>query len=292
VILLSYALRVLGESWQALRRVRKRGAGAVRDGEASVTAQRVAAQRVTFDRVPAPYGDPVADERLSRDVAGESVAALTERMVAYLAARTGFFDRAVVTALGRGVTQVVVVGAGYDGRAWRYAKPGVRWFEVDHPDTQGDKRQRVHRLGLDCNHVTFVPADFVVDKVGSRLGAAGLDRNRPSLMVCEGVAAYLDRPVLAALVAGMGEVAAPRSRLAISVSLATGSSDLAARRAEFQARVAAFGEPVRAVLTADDASRLLAAAGWRIISAAPDTGPARRRERDAGFVTAEPVRPR
>ncbi len=264
----------------------------MRDGEASVAAQRVAGQRVTFDRVPAPYGDPVADERLSRDVAGQSVAASAERMVAYLKARTRFFDRAVVTALGRGVTQVVVAGAGYDGRAWRYAKPGVRWFEVDHPDTQGDKRRRVHRLVLDCNHVTFVPADFVVDQVGSRLGAAGLDRNRPLLIVCEGVAAYLDRSVLAALVTGLGEVAAQRSRLAISVSVATGSSDFAARRAEFQARVAALGEPARAVLTADDAEHLLAAAGWRTVSAAPDTEPAHSRERDAGFVTAEPVRPR
>ncbi|MGH9306009.1 MAG: class I SAM-dependent methyltransferase, partial [Acidimicrobiales bacterium] len=103
---------------------------------ASVTAQRVTANRLTFDRIPAPYGDPAADERLSRDVAGELNTRAGERMVAYLAARTSFFDRAVVTALHRGVTQVVVAAAGYDGRAWRYSKPGVRWFEVDHPDTQ------------------------------------------------------------------------------------------------------------------------------------------------------------
>lgn len=95
-----------------------------------MTARRVAEHRLSFDRVPASYGDAAADERLSRDVAGESRAASGERMVGYLAARTGFVDRAVVTALDRGITQVVVAAAGYDGRAWRYAKPGSvgsRW---------------------------------------------------------------------------------------------------------------------------------------------------------------------
>src|ERR1700749_4523953 len=43
-----------------------------------------------------------------------------------LAARPPFLGRAVTGALGRGVAQVVVGAAGYDGRAFRYAKPGVR----------------------------------------------------------------------------------------------------------------------------------------------------------------------
>ena len=106
----------------------------------SITAQRVAAYRLGFARAPAPFGDPEAEERLARDVAGVGDFDRSERMERYLRARTAFFDRVVVGALERGVTQVVVVGAGYDGRALRYAKPGVRWFEVDHPATHADKR--------------------------------------------------------------------------------------------------------------------------------------------------------
>ena len=41
----------------------------MKDGQVSVTAQRVAAHRLTFDRIPVPYGDPAADEALARDVA-------------------------------------------------------------------------------------------------------------------------------------------------------------------------------------------------------------------------------
>src|SRR5262249_27672612 len=125
------------------------------DGGPSQTARRVAAHRLDFTRVPADYGDPAADQALAADVA-DGRQAPAGRMHAYLAARTFFFDRTVTGTLGRGVRQVVAGGAGYDGRALRYAKPGVRWFEVDHPATQRDKLQRLARLGIDTSHIGFV----------------------------------------------------------------------------------------------------------------------------------------
>ena len=96
------------------------------DGGPSETARRVAAHRLGFDRVPVAYGDPAADEVLAADVAG-GWQAPANRMHDYLAARTSFFDRTVTGAIDRGVRQVVVGAAGYDGRAFRYARPGVRW---------------------------------------------------------------------------------------------------------------------------------------------------------------------
>src|ERR1035441_5888448 len=121
-------------------------AAGLEGGGPSVTARHVAAHRLGFTRVPAPYGDPAADDALAADVAAGREAPLN-RMHDYLAARTAFFDRIVVAAIGRGVRQIVVGAAGYDGRALRYAKPGVRWFEVDHPATQRDKLTRLERLG-------------------------------------------------------------------------------------------------------------------------------------------------
>ena len=143
----------------------------------SETARRVAAHRLGFTRVPAAYGDPAADDALTADVAaGCEVPA--DRMHDYLAARTAFFDRVVVGALGRGVRQVVVGAAGYDGRAFRYAKPGVRWFEIDHPATQRDKLARLSRLGIDASGVGFVAADFRTGPVAEPLTAAGFDPGR------------------------------------------------------------------------------------------------------------------
>jgi methyltransferase (TIGR00027 family) len=227
------------------------------EGTASRTARAVAACRLEYDRVAAGYGDPAADEALSRDVA-DGLTPTRMRMYEYLGARTAFFDRVVVHAIDGGITQVVVGGAGYDGRAFRYARPGVRWFEVDHPATQADKRARLARLGLDAAHITFIPADFTAGPVAAPLRDAGLDPARPALFLFEGVAVYLDRLVIEGVLAGFREVTTAGSPLAISVSTgaATGT------RASFQARVAELGEPARTVLTAEDAAGLLAAAGW------------------------------
>jgi methyltransferase (TIGR00027 family) len=257
-------------------------------GEASATAQRVAAQRLTFDRVSAPWGNPAADERLARDVAGSSTRTPRGPMSAYLAARTAFFDRVVVGALERGVRQVVIAAAGYDGRALRYAKPGVRWFEVDHPDTQRDKRRRLEQLEIATPHITFVSAEFTSDDVGTAVVRAGYDTDVPSLFLCEGVAVYLDRSVLAALLQALRTIACAGSRLAISLSVSTDSAIQAARRREFQAAVAALGEPARTVLTAEEANALFSATGWRVVPST-STPEAQDRARLAGFVVVEPL---
>lgn len=242
----------------------------------------MAAHRLTFEREPAAYGNPAADERLARDVAGGVVVDPNGMMVPYLAARTAFFDRLVVRSIDAGVTQVVIAAAGYDGRAFRYAKPGVRWFEVDHPATQRDKRERVDRLGLVTDHVAFVPADFVVDDVAAELRHAGHDDSRTTVFLCEGVAVYLELDVLEALLRSLRVCANDRSRLAISLSVDTGSAAQAQRRARFGAAVASIGEPARTVLTVDDAAALLDRTGWARANGSE------RAER-AGLVTLVPA---
>jgi methyltransferase (TIGR00027 family) len=256
------------------------------DGGPSQTARRVAAHRLDFTRVPADYGDPAADQALAVDVAAGRQAPAS-RMHDYLAARTAFFDRAVTGALGRGVAQVVVGAAGYDGRAFRYAKPGVRWFEVDHPATQRDKLRRLGRLGLDASHVRFVEADFTRDPVAGRLRAAGLDPEAPSLFLLEGVAVYLEPAVLEDVLGQLRQVAAPGSSLAISVSLSRPRGDSA--RARFQATVAALGEPARSTFEAAEAEALLARTGWQLAAAPGDDRQAavgRDRLRVAGLLLA------
>ncbi|MGH3249023.1 MAG: SAM-dependent methyltransferase [Trebonia sp.] len=232
----------------------------MREGAASHTARSVAARRLEYERATAPYGDPEADVALTRDVA-DGLTPAYDRMHEYIRARTAFFDRVVVNSIDHGVTQVVIGGAGYDGRAFRYAKPGVRWFEVDHPATQEDKRQRIARLGLATSHLRFVPADFTADPVAEPLLAAGLNPARAALFLFEGVAVYLERPVTERVLAEFRAVTPVGSPLAISVSIGGATSR---SRAAFQERVAEVGEPARTVITADQAADLLSAAGWKI----------------------------
>jgi methyltransferase (TIGR00027 family) len=251
----------------------------MREGTASRTARNVAARRLEFARIEAAYGDPAADDALTSDVAdGETPE--HNRMHEYLRARTAFFDRVVVTALDRGVSQVVIGGAGYDGRAFRYAKPGVRWFEVDHPATQADKRERIARLGLDAAHIAFIAADFTADPVAARLREAGLDQARPALFLFEGVAVYLERPVIERVLAEFRAVTAPGALLAISVSTGAASST----RAAFERRVAELGEPARSMLNPAETAVLLSAAGWQV-------SPASGRQESAGLLLARAADP-
>ena len=252
--------------------------------EPSATARRVAAQRLTFERVTTPYGLPDADDRLARDVAGGL--ADDGPLRDYLQARTRFFDRAVVSAIDSGVRQVVVGAAGYDGRAWRYAKEGVSWFELDHPATQEDKVKRVEALALPTDHVRFVAADFSVDALEAPLLSMGFEPSVPSLFTLEGVAVYLDRPVLESVLDQIGALAAAGSRLAISLSVSGRSPGTDERRDRFRAAVAALGEPARSAVDPDEVEPMLGAAGWRVVVG---NAAGSERARLAGLVLAEPA---
>jgi methyltransferase (TIGR00027 family) len=265
----------------------------MRDGIASHTARSVAARRLGFDRVPADFGDPEADLALSRDVAA-GLEPSPGRMHEYIRARTAFFDRVVVKAINAGVRQVVVGAAGYDARSLRYARPGVRWFEVDHPATQADKLERLARLGIEAGHVRFVAADFTRDSVADRLRAAGLDDRRPALFLFEGIVVYLEEEVTESVLAQFREVTVAGSALAISVSTASAGQADAGRgddaRAAFRARVADLGEPARSVLEPAEAEVLLARAGWAAAGpfgeGSAEEAERRQRQRAAGLLLA------
>jgi methyltransferase (TIGR00027 family) len=104
------------------------------------------------------------------------------------------------------------VGAGYDARAWRFARPGVTFYEVDHPATQAAKQQ-VAPPASPAVDVRFVPADLVVDDVGSALLASEFDPGEPCHVLVEGVTMYLDQDTVHALWHALGRVAAPGSTL-------------------------------------------------------------------------------
>ena len=105
---------------------------------------------------------------------------------AYLAARTRFFDDAVVDALDAGIRQVVVLGAGYDSRAWRLARPRVQFFEIDRPATQRDKRARAPGPGP-----RYVEAALGIDALDQVLPAAGFAAGQLAVFTVEGLTMYL-----------------------------------------------------------------------------------------------------
>jgi methyltransferase (TIGR00027 family) len=261
----------------------------MRAGEPSLTARRVAAQRLSFPRVVTANGQPDVDQQLQADVASGITVSPT-RMTRYLQARTAFFDRIVVESIDAGTDQAVVLGAGYDGRSLRYAKPGVRWFELDHPDTQTDKRARLRRLGIAASEITFVPADFALDDVAALLGQLGHDSSRATLFTCEGVAAYLSPRVLSSLLTATLRRAAPNSKLALELPLEPQSALERFRRSLLNAAVASMGEPLLSVIDGKKLDAFLAAHGWSVERAVDPSGvDIHESQRSVAFIVAAPA---
>ena len=109
-------------------------------------------------RPSTPGADLAAERRLYRDVSG--IFAVPVGRPPGMAERTRVVDAEVARAIGRGTTQVVLLGAGYDGRALRFGGGAVRWFEVDLPATQADKRRRLDALGIRPAAVSYLPLDL------------------------------------------------------------------------------------------------------------------------------------
>ena len=179
--------------------------------------------------------------------------------LAGLAARTLFFDTFVNEALDGGVRQVVIVGAGYDSRAWRLARPGVTFFEIDRPATQDDKRAKAPQGGP-----VYVPADVTDPQLDAKLRGAGFQADGPTAFCLEGLTAYLAEEDVAALFARLADLAPTGSPLAVSFDNGFERQRSFSRFA--RAYYERAGEPWRFRLPSEDAASFLAESGWTMQS--------------------------
>mgnify|MGYP002633636952 CR=1 FL=1 len=170
-------------------------------------------------------------------------------LVNFVVARHRFIDDALAAALDDGgVDQVLLLGAGYDTRAWRFADRlgGVPVFEVDHPSTAGRKAQIVEKeAGLPAANRTVVHVDFQVHSLRERLFAAGFQPQGRTFTVWEGVSMYLTREAVKACLRAVHDITAPHSRLAADFWFLTDGSDLSSAAHRMGANLLhVLGEPV------------------------------------------------
>ena len=139
--------------------------------------------------------------------------------VGYMQVRTRLFDDALHDFVTAGGRQIVILGAGYDCRAARFAIPlgaaGARVWEVDHPATQARKRAVLAELGA-APPVAYVTWDFErrpLAELPAELAAGGLDRAAATLVLWEGVTMYLSEAAIAATFAAVRGLGGPGTRL-------------------------------------------------------------------------------
>lgn len=167
--------------------------------------------------------------------------------------------------------QVAVLGAGLDGRFWRMGElADVAGFEIDHPASQQDKRERLGPLPAVTGALHFVAVDFSHDRLDVALRAAGHDPLRPTTWVWEGVVRYLTRRDVTTTVAAVAALSAPGSRLIVNYqarSLVGSLGRAGMRLASRAARVAdpLADEPHRSGWTPAALRRLLDRHGFTVV---------------------------
>ncbi len=263
----------------------------MRAGRASFTAEVVAFARglaTLASPAQTPVDDPVARSLLPAHLAWVLAAAgrsprgaralrrgldaATGNLVEHMALRTLAIDDAVRESVARGARQLVLLGAGLDARAYRLdALRDVVAFEVDHPDTQREKRRRVRGRAPLAREVRHVPVDFSRDSLARALADAGHDARVPTCWVWEGVTMYLSTDAMGASLDALSARSAPGSRLALTY-LARGAFDGLPGAAQLtHGFFRVLGEPLRARYEPAALARVLLAASFVTRS---DTAPA------------------
>jgi methyltransferase (TIGR00027 family) len=127
-------------------------------------------------------------------------------------ARTRLIDDYVFASLRENLDQVIILGAGFDCRAYRIAGiEKTRVFEVDHPVTLSKKKEGVrHIFGALPKHVVYVDVDFNTQSLGQAMLDSGFNANERSFFIWEGVTNYLTEQAVGSTLSYIGGVRGSR----------------------------------------------------------------------------------
>lgn len=196
--------------------------------------------------------------------------------------RTRFYDDWLLGEAGRGVRQVVLLGAGLDTRAYRLDwPPGTSVYEVDLPPVLAEKERVLHGATPRCQR--FAVAADVTSDLFPVLTAEGFDPIQPTAWLAEGLLIYLDEAQSLRVVTTATAMSAPGSGFATERT--SGATD----------RVTA--EDIQAVTSmwqgglGDRVEAVLSEHGWEPTTQVLDEVAARlgrpmSRTTESGFVTA------
>ncbi len=245
----------------------------------SRTAEAVCFMRATDQRRPPErrtVDDPYAERFLSAgarlalrgvDAAGATGERLEadsrKGLLAYVLARHRYIDDALLAALGAGIRQVLILGAGYDTRAWRFADAlaGSAVFEVDHPATAARKARLAADLPVVARRVTV---DFETQDLAGRLLDAGFAAGAPTFVAWEGVAMYLTRAAVGTTLDALHDLTGPGSTIAMDWLRDADGPGLGAALE----RLGPDSGPARLYVTPAESAALAAEHGWRVTDVA------------------------
>ena len=260
----------------------------MKQGAPSATAGWVAAMRGIAPLLPRearlcddPYGARFGGElavRLRRAASRRPALAPlfsiavgpVRRTMLWMQLRTRALDEIVLDFARASGRQLLLLGAGYDARAWRFSREleGCRVFEVDHPATQARKRRLLERMGAPPAPVSFVPFDFEampLVELPARLASLGHDPGARTLTLWEGVTPYLTARAVGATLGAVRALSAPGSLLAFTYVDRELLERPRGAEAAIRRLVARVGEPYRFGLAPAEVAGFLSERSFRLV---------------------------
>ncbi len=161
-------------------------------------SMKPAAERVCYDPLARHFLGTtfsiVIKSRLLTKIALWCVEQAAPGLAGDVIGRVRYIDDHLEKCINDGLEQLVILGAGFDSRAYRFEELNgkVKVFEIDHPATQKVKKDKIKKIfGSLPDHVVYIPIDFNKEKLEEKLFESGYDRNRKTFFIWEGVTMYL-----------------------------------------------------------------------------------------------------
>ena len=162
-----------------------------------------------------------------------------------------------------GNVQYVICGAGSDTFSFRNDNDDIEIFEIDHPDTQRYKLEKIRELEWNIrSNVHFVPVDFEKERMRDKLLEAGFDPAKKTFFSILGVTYYLTLDVFTDTLGQMAELSALGSGLVFDYPIKTGAFPRRVERLEKMTE--ALGEVMRGGYDYNEVSRALYSLGFQI----------------------------
>jgi methyltransferase (TIGR00027 family) len=226
--------------------------------------------------VPLRAADPVVRRAERLEAAGLAASGLC---------RHRFIDEHLLEALPD-VEQVLILGAGYDSRAYRFSRPiGARpVYEVDLAPLSRRKAAIVATRPDLFGHTSVrrVEIDFRTQSLPDRLADSGFRTGAPTFVVWEGVSMYLTRQAVDATLRALGAVCGPGTVLAMDYWQSVGGRSVYDRFRRIGERgIRLIGEPITFSIAPSDVPDLLAGEGFDVLDLAT-AGEMTRRYATAG----------
>ena len=177
--------------------------------------------------------------------------------------RLPFTEQRLKKFIQQGGTQYVICGAGADTFSFRNENPDLQIFEIDHPDTQRYKLEKIHELEWNIpENVQFVPVDFEKETMTQKLLSKGFDPNKKTFFSILGVSYYLTLPVFTETLRQIAELSALESVLVFDYPQA--GVHYPERIQELEEITANLGEVMSGGFHYNEVSRALYGLGFQI----------------------------